>query len=184
MRWHSLVFLLVVLGSSACAPHDVRPADERSVQDWPLFSPPDGRFSIRMPSQPQSGRDGRTRTYTVSLGEDDLYEVDIRRLPDLSRVVTAEQLLDELRDSAIKPFLKDGSGHLLSSETGKTAGKPSATFLLELVPPGWPHSMALVKMIVDVEHHRFVMASHTVRAAAFDKARSTAFVDSLQVPSK
>lgn len=44
--------------------------------------------------------------------------------------------------------------------------------------------MVQVKMIVDVERHRFVMASHTVLAAAFNKARSTAFVDSLQVPSE
>jgi hypothetical protein len=182
LRGSPAILLLVVITGAACTPLAVRPADERPIREWLVFNSPDGRFSIRLPGEPRAKRSDSGVTYYVNIAKYDLYQVSVGPLPAETRSFDPQKLLDATRDRTIKQYVKSGSAQLVSSEDGSTEGKPSSTDLVEFKSSSaMPHSMMLVRLIIDSERNELIMVSHSVLAEHFVRANSFDFIDSLRL---
>lgn len=104
----------------------------QDFDEWVLFSPPKGRFSIRLPGTPAERVDPATGAHSFELRSGDQRTmVSWVDLSKAARRQKPEQTLEETRDRFLK-LLPDA--RLISSAPTSFSGSPGITWILETNP--------------------------------------------------
>lgn len=89
------------------------------AREWPLYTAPDGRFSVRFPVTPEEADDNGGRQISSSPTEHETYIVEYTPLDG-----PKEYMSDKLFDAAKKSFT-DGGGTILEVDIHKVVGHPA-----------------------------------------------------------
>ncbi|MFN2634598.1 MAG: hypothetical protein ABR610_14385 [Thermoanaerobaculia bacterium] len=118
------VFAILVLAAAGLFAQD--------FDEWVLFSPPKGRFSVRLPGTPSERIDPADGTHSFELRSGD--QRTMVSWSDLSKAALREkpqQILEQTRDRFLK-LLPDSK--LISSGPATVAGSPGLLWILETSP--------------------------------------------------
>ncbi|MEP7132992.1 MAG: hypothetical protein ABI914_07490 [Acidobacteriota bacterium] len=119
----SVAFLLLLAAGGAAA---------QDFDEWVLFSPPKGRFSVRLPGTPSERIDPATRAHNFELRTGDQRTmVSWSDLSKASRKEKPERILEQTRDDFLK-ILPDAK--LISSGPAAVGGVPGIVWVLETAP--------------------------------------------------
>lgn len=114
---------LVLAAATVCA---------QDFDEWVLFSPPKGRFSVRLPGTPSERVDPADGTHSFELRSGDQRTmVSWLDLSKTARREKPEQILEQTRDRFLK-ILPDSK--LISSVPATVAGAPGLVWILETSP--------------------------------------------------
>lgn len=166
-------FLLVALSLLGAS------KDQKPVKDWPLFTAPDGSFSVRLPGKPKVSGPPTDATYLVRIGDTVTYYVKMQKLPEPFKSAPWELVAEAYRDAAVESFGEYGPSKLLRSETCELSGHPCITFMAEANPKGFPRTWMLTKLIYLGESTIGVI--HSAPAEGFDQARADEFLATFQL---
>lgn len=161
-------FLLASLLFLGAAP------DEKPVKDWPLFSAPDGSFSVRLPGKPDVFGPPSDATYLVRFGDTVTYYVKTTTLPDLLKAAPWEMVSEAFREAAVESFGEYGPSRLLRSEPCTLSGHPCITFMAEANPKGFPRTWMVMKLIYMGDGTIGVV--HSAPAEGFNQARADEYL--------
>ena len=165
--------LLAALFSLGAAP------DGKPVKDWPLFTAPDGSFSVRLPGRPEVSGSPPDATYLVRFGDTVTYYVTTTKLPDLFRAAPWELIAESARDATVESFGEYGPSKLIRSEPCELSGHPCITFMAEANPKGFPRTWMVTKLIYMGDSTIGVV--HSAPAKGFDQARTDEYLASFQL---
>jgi len=150
--------------------------DQRPVAEWQLFTPPDGSFSVRMPSEPKVSGTPPEVDYFVTIGRSATYQVHLSPFPNPGGRSLKE--LVETTPAAMVEVLREYGPRLIWSETGHASGDSCVTFLFETTTAR-PQTRALYRVIFDVVDLRMVTISYGAPADRFQEPRAKEFIASL-----
>lgn len=164
-----LLVSLLFLGASA---------DEKPVKDWPLFTAPDGSFSVRLPGTPDVSGSPPDATYLVRFGDTVTYYVTTKTLPPPLNAAPWELIAEAIQESAVESFGEYGPSRLLRSEPCTLSGHPCITFMTEANPKGFPRTWMVMKLIYMGEGTIAVV--HSAPAEGFNQARTDEYLATFQ----
>ncbi|HET9228178.1 MAG TPA: hypothetical protein VFR31_15990 [Thermoanaerobaculia bacterium] len=153
--------------------------DDKPVKDWPLFTAPDGSFSVRLPRKPKVSGPPTDATYLVRIGDNVTYYVKKQKLPESFKAAPWELLAEAYRDAAVESFGEYGPSKLLRSETCELSGHPCILFTAEANPQGFPRTWMITKLIHMGESAIGVI--HSAPAEGFNQARADEFLATFQL---
>ena len=165
-------FLLASLLFLGAAP------DEKPVKEWPLFTAPDGSFSVRLPGEPEVSGPPSDATYLVRFGDTVTYYVKTQKLPEPLNALPWELISEVFREAAVESFGEYGPSRLIRSEPCELSGRPCITFMAEANPKGFPRTWMLTKLIYMGEGTIGVI--HSAPAEGFNQARADEYLASFQ----
>ena len=166
-------FLLAALLFLGAAP------DEKPVRDWPLFTAPDGSFSVRLPGKPDISGPPSDATYLVRFGDTVTYYVATKTLPAPLNAAPWELIAEAFRDAAVESFEEYGPSRLIRSEDCTLSGHPCMTFIAEANPKGFPRTWMLTKLIYMGESTIAIV--HSAPAEGFNQARADEYLATFQL---
>ena len=108
-RTRVVPFLLASLLFLGAAP------DEKPVKDWPLFTAPDGSFSVRLPGKPEVSGPPSNATYLVRFGDTVTYYVNTQKLPDPKLIYMGEGTIGVIHSAPAEGFNQARADEYLAS---------------------------------------------------------------------
>ncbi|HEV8582118.1 MAG TPA: hypothetical protein VGX68_23865 [Thermoanaerobaculia bacterium] len=153
--------------------------DDKPVKDWPLYSAPDGSFSVRLPGKPEVSGPPSDATYLVRFGDTVTYYVKRQTLPDMFKALPWEVIAEAFRDAAVESFGEYGPSRLIRSEPCTAFGHPCVTFMAEANPKGFPRTWMVMKLIYLGDSTIGVI--HSAPAKGFNQARTDEYLATFQL---
>lgn len=160
--------LLVLAAAGLCA---------QDFDEWVLFSPPKGRFSVRLPGTPTERVDPADGTHSFELRSGD--QRTLVSWLDLSKAARREkpqQILEETRDRFLK-VLPDSK--LISSAPATVAGSPGLVWILETAPAN--RAALRMKAAAVISKGRVFTLARMEGRYAFDEAAADRWMSTFQI---
>jgi hypothetical protein len=148
------------------------------VAEWPLFTAPDGSFSVRLPGAPEVSGTPDDRTFLVRI-KDSTYYVKSTLLPPSLQLLPSETLLEALRDNSVEALGEFGGSTLVRSDGTDFKGHPSILYLAQATPRGFPRTLVLARLTVIGS--RVLTITHSAPSEGFQESRAMQFLESFSV---